>query len=45
MQKRTKDIVLLAFVLASLLLLAAVLNYIFVGTAGGGAIQQTQWQD
>ena len=38
MQKRTRCIVLLA----SLLLLAAGLNYIFVGIAGGRAIKQTQ---
>jgi hypothetical protein len=41
MQKGTKSIVLLV----SLLLLAAALNYIFVGIAGSKAIQQTQWQD
>ena len=38
MQKRTKIIVLLA----SLLLLAAGLNYIFVGIAGSRPIKQTE---
>jgi hypothetical protein len=38
MQKSTKCIALLA----SLLLLSAGLNYIFIGIAGGRAIKQTQ---